>query len=51
MIDAEAPHIHVPDPKTVAHADVGPNELIFDISCKTCGRSGAFRLFEDEVDW
>jgi len=45
-------HKHVIDFYSVAPADVDPSELIMDVSCKACGRSGAFRIPDvSEIDW
>jgi len=43
-------HKHVVDPFSVALAD--ESEEILDVSCKACGRSGAFRIpGVNEIDW
>jgi hypothetical protein len=41
-----------PDRTTVAHADVSPDEPIFDVWCRICGQSGSFEFHPmDSVQW
>jgi hypothetical protein len=43
---------HELDPHTVQTADVDAGEgCVVDVSCKHCGRSGAFKIEPGDVDW
>lgn len=45
-------HQHVINFNSVTQADVDSSELVMDVTCKACGRSGAFRIPEvSEIDW